>query len=176
MNPVNIFPSHFFNIHFNIILLRMLRSPKCYRSDFPNKILYSFLSAPTLLNARPSHPLSFGLPNHIWWRVQTVQLLIVQLSPTSCHFLSLRSKYSRQPPVLKRLQSTHGLRPALSNGFKWVRNFLPRYLTMETDPVTETSNLKNTWRWTVFRNNNNVCDSTPLPETFRCNSQSILFP
>jgi hypothetical protein len=38
--------------------------------------------------------------NYTWRRVQ-VMMLIMQFSPTSCHFISLRSKYSPQYPVLK---------------------------------------------------------------------------
>jgi hypothetical protein len=32
--------------------------------------------------------------------------LIMQFSPTSCHFISLRSKYFPQHPVLKHPKST----------------------------------------------------------------------
>jgi hypothetical protein len=34
-----------------------------------------------------------------------MKFLIVQSSPSSCHFLPLRSKYSLQRPVLKHPQS-----------------------------------------------------------------------
>jgi hypothetical protein len=41
----------------------------------------------------------------IWVRIGTSGwLLIMQFSPTSCHFIPLRSKYSTQHPVLKHLQ------------------------------------------------------------------------
>jgi hypothetical protein len=50
----------------------------------------------------PSHPPWLDHSNYTWWRVQVMKLLIMQLSPTSCHFISLRSKYS---PVLKHPQS-----------------------------------------------------------------------
>jgi hypothetical protein len=39
--------------------------------------------------------------NTIWWRVQSMKLLIMQSSPASRHFLPLRSKYSPQHPVLR---------------------------------------------------------------------------
>jgi hypothetical protein len=39
------------------------------------------------------------------WSVQVMKLLIMQSSPASCHFLSLKSKYSPQHPVLKHPQS-----------------------------------------------------------------------
>jgi hypothetical protein len=38
-------------------------------------------------------------------RVQTMKPLIMQFSPTSCHFVYLRSKYSPLHPVLKHPQS-----------------------------------------------------------------------
>jgi hypothetical protein len=43
--------------------------------------------------------------NYTWRRVQDMKLLIMQFSPTSCHFISLLSKYSPQHPVLKHPQS-----------------------------------------------------------------------
>jgi hypothetical protein len=39
-----------------------------------------------------------------------MKLLIMQFSPTSCHFISLWSKYSRQHPVLKHPQSMFPLK------------------------------------------------------------------
>jgi hypothetical protein len=41
----------------------------------------------------PSHPPCFDHPNNTGWTVQTMQLLIMQFAPTSCHFIPLRSKY-----------------------------------------------------------------------------------
>jgi hypothetical protein len=37
--------------------------------------------------------------------VKSMKHLIMQISPTSCHFVSVRSKYSPQHPVLKHPQS-----------------------------------------------------------------------
>jgi hypothetical protein len=42
----------------------------------------------------PHHSPSFDHPNHIWWSVQSMKLLIMQSFPASHHFLLLRSKYS----------------------------------------------------------------------------------
>jgi hypothetical protein len=42
---------------------------------------------------------------YIWRRVQVMKLLIMQFSPTSCHFISLQSKHFPQHPVLKHPQS-----------------------------------------------------------------------
>jgi hypothetical protein len=49
----------------------------------------------------PSHPPWFHHPNNIWSRVQVLKLLVMQISPASCHFLSLRSNYFPQHPILK---------------------------------------------------------------------------
>jgi hypothetical protein len=40
-----------------------------------------------------------------WSGVQVMKLLTTQFSPPSCYFISLRSKYSPQHPVLKHPQS-----------------------------------------------------------------------
>jgi hypothetical protein len=39
------------------------------------------------------HLPSLGRSNYTWRRVQVMKLLIMQFSTTSCHFISLRSKY-----------------------------------------------------------------------------------
>jgi hypothetical protein len=54
-------------------------------------------------------PCPFHLPwldhsNYTWRRLQIMKLLIMKFSPTFCHFIPLRSKYS-QNPALKHLQS-----------------------------------------------------------------------
>jgi hypothetical protein len=51
----------------------------------------------------PSHWLDHS--NYTWRRVHVMKLPITQFSPTSCHFISLRSKYSPQHSVLKHHQS-----------------------------------------------------------------------
>jgi hypothetical protein len=53
----------------------------------------------------PSLPTWLDHSVYVWRRVQVMKLLIMQFSPTSCHFISLRSKYSPQHPVLKHPQS-----------------------------------------------------------------------
>jgi hypothetical protein len=52
-----------------------------------------------------SHPPWLGHSNYIGRRVQVMKLLIIQFSPVSRHFISLRSKYSPQHPILKHPQS-----------------------------------------------------------------------
>jgi hypothetical protein len=50
---------------------------------------------------RPLHPHCLDHSNYTWRRVQVTKLLIMQFSPTSCHFIPLWSKYSPRHPVLK---------------------------------------------------------------------------
>jgi hypothetical protein len=47
------------------------------------------------LQSHPPWPVHY---NCLWRRVQVMKLLIMQFSPTSCHFISLWSKYSPQHP------------------------------------------------------------------------------
>jgi hypothetical protein len=47
------------------------------------KTLYAFLFSPYVLHHS----------NYTWRSVQVAKLLIMQFSPTSCHFTSIRSKY-----------------------------------------------------------------------------------
>jgi hypothetical protein len=44
----------------------------------------------------PFHPPCFEHCSNIWWSIH-----IMQITPTFCYFLLLRSKYSPQHPVLK---------------------------------------------------------------------------
>jgi hypothetical protein len=52
----------------------------------------------------PSHPPCLDHPNNTGQRVQTMQLLIMQFSPTSYHFIPRKSKYSPKHPVFKYSQ------------------------------------------------------------------------
>jgi hypothetical protein len=45
----------------------------------------------------PPHPPWLDRSNYTWRRVQVMKLLIMQFSPISCHFISLRSRYSQHP-------------------------------------------------------------------------------
>jgi hypothetical protein len=46
----------------------------------------------------PSHPPWLDHSNCTWRRVQVMKFLIMQFSPTSCHFIFLWSIYSPQHP------------------------------------------------------------------------------
>jgi hypothetical protein len=47
----------------------------------------------------PSNHTCFDHSNNNWWIIQVTKLFIMQSSPSSCHFLPLRFKYSPQHPV-----------------------------------------------------------------------------
>jgi hypothetical protein len=49
---------------------------------------------------RQSHPSWLDYFNYTWRRIQ-----VMKLSPTSCHFIRLWSKYSPQQPFIKHPQS-----------------------------------------------------------------------
>jgi hypothetical protein len=53
----------------------------------------------------PSHSLLLNHSNYTWRRVQVMTFLIMQFSPTSCHFVPLLSKYSSQHPLLRHPES-----------------------------------------------------------------------
>jgi hypothetical protein len=76
---------------------------------------------PFMLHAVPSHPPWLDQYYYTWRLVQVMKLLIVQFSPTSCHFISLCSKYSPHHPFLKHPQSMffpYNRRP----GFTYTKN------------------------------------------------------
>jgi hypothetical protein len=80
-------------------------------------LVISFLLAfPPISNMHPSslHPCYMPCPSYPSWldhsnytsrSVQIMKLIIMQFSPTSCHFISPRSAYCPQYPVLKHPQS-----------------------------------------------------------------------
>jgi hypothetical protein len=90
-------PYHLITILILSIQLRLGLTTGLFPSGFLTNFLYAFPFSPFALHARLDHS------NYFWRRV--MKLLIMQFSPTSCHFISLRSKYSPQHPVLKHPQS-----------------------------------------------------------------------
>jgi hypothetical protein len=46
-----------------------------------------------------------------------MELLMMQFSPPSCHFIPLKSKYSSQHPVLKRLRSVQRRAVVFDSGY-----------------------------------------------------------
>jgi hypothetical protein len=61
-----------------------------FPSGFPTNILYAFFfSSHWCYMPCPSQPPRLDHSNYTWRTVQVMQLLIIQFSPTSCHFISL---------------------------------------------------------------------------------------
>jgi hypothetical protein len=90
----------------SILILSYLRKGLqngLFPSGFSTKIVYAFLFACYM--TRPSHHPRCDHPKNIWQRVQIMELLILQFSPSSCHFIPLWYKYSPKQPVHKHPQS-----------------------------------------------------------------------
>jgi len=86
--------------------LLLLLTSGLFPSEFPTKILYSFLVSFTRATFPPiSFCLIWSPRSNVWWSVQVMKFLIMQSSPPSYKFLPLSSEYSPQHPVLKHLQA-----------------------------------------------------------------------
>jgi hypothetical protein len=106
-NLIHTIPSCLSNIYFNIIFPpRSMSSYRYFSPWLPTRILYAFLFPPYgLYTPYPSHSYGRVHSNYTFRRVQVMKHFTTQFSPASCHFISLRSKYSPQHPVLKHPQS-----------------------------------------------------------------------
>jgi hypothetical protein len=100
-------PSHPMSLRSILILSTRLRlglRSGLFPSGFPNNILYAFLC----YTPRPSHSSSLDYSNYAWRRVQVMELLIIQLSP-SCHiknrYISKRNIGLPRPHALCRVAS-----------------------------------------------------------------------
>jgi uncharacterized membrane protein YqaE (UPF0057 family) len=88
-----------------IYVLGLLRNG-LFTSGFLINILYTFLFSVNHATC-PAHLILLDFITLIMFGDEYVmKLLIMQFCPTSCHFVSLRFKYSPQHPFLKHLQST----------------------------------------------------------------------
>jgi hypothetical protein len=87
-HPISVRSIHF---DFLVVYFHLNSPPLSYMHSFSQHLCYI---------PRPSDSNS----NYTWQKEQVMKLLIMQFSPTFCHFISLQSKYS-QHPVLKHPQS-----------------------------------------------------------------------
>jgi hypothetical protein len=102
--PIHTNPFYLSKIHFNTV-----HPPTSWSSQwsllvwlFHQYLIYIFLFSPI----RTTCPAHLILPELIVLTIlgEVMKLLIMQFSPTSRHFISLRPKYSFQYPVLKHPQ------------------------------------------------------------------------
>jgi len=79
-----------------------------------------FSSFPCLIHGPPIWSSLIWLYNNICWWVQIMKLLITQFSPSSCYFLSLRSKYSHSTLFLNTLNicSSLGVSDEITHPYK----------------------------------------------------------
>ena len=103
ISPVHA-PSHFLNIHFNIILPSKPRSSKWFlfmKSPHQNP------ESPPLFPICamcPTHLIHVDHLNNIWWALQIIQLIIMQFSPLPYYLFPIRPKYLPQYPILEHCQ------------------------------------------------------------------------
>jgi hypothetical protein len=103
IDPIHPLTSYSF---LSLVLIFFSRPRLCFRSGllpscFPTKFLIRCNSPMrSVLRAYPFYSPIFGTPNIVWWRVQIIKPFIKKLSQFSCHFLSLRPKYSPQHFIL----------------------------------------------------------------------------
>jgi hypothetical protein len=74
--------------------LRLSLPSGLFPSGIPTNILYAFLFSPSCYMSLPFHPPWLDHSICSWRRVKVMKFLIMQFYPTSCHFISLWSKYS----------------------------------------------------------------------------------
>jgi hypothetical protein len=105
-NPVHASPSHFLNIHFNVILPSNPRSSKCLSpSGLPDRNLVCTSPFPHTCYI-PCTFLSFWLClyNNIWWGLQIITFLVMSSSPLPYYLVTLRPKYLPRRPFLEHPQ------------------------------------------------------------------------
>jgi hypothetical protein len=102
INPIHTIPSYSFTIQFIVFThLVLVFLVVFFLLAFPSKSYVHLFSPHSCYIPYPSLPW-LDYSNYTWRRVQVMKLLIIQCCPTSCHFISLWSKYSPQHPVLKQ--------------------------------------------------------------------------
>jgi hypothetical protein len=106
-----------------------------FPSEFPTKILYTFLFPHWCYMPCPSHPSWLGHSNYVWRGVQVMKLLIMRFSSKSYNFISPMSKYYPQHRVC-------GWGTTLKAGRSLVR-FLMRSLDFSIDLILPAAQ----WPW-----------------------------
>jgi hypothetical protein len=101
VNPVQNIPSHLRSILLLSTHLR-LSFPSCLFSLTSPPIFYMQSSFPKSCHVSwPSDTPSLDHSSYAWRRVHVTKLLTMHVSPTSCHFIALLSKYSPHGHVLR---------------------------------------------------------------------------
>jgi hypothetical protein len=117
----------------------------------------------------PSHPPLLDRSNYTWRRVQVMKLPIMQFSPTSCHFISLRSKYSPQHHILKHPQSMIRNRKTFQGANKpWITLQLCKTNVITLGPDVGEQNCASVSDGVIFQMwkepNNKLNEQLPLAE------------
>ena len=124
--------SYFLKIHLTIILPSMPGSPKwSFSLRFPhwNPVCLSPLPN-TCYMPRPFPSSGFCHPNTIGWRVQNIQLLIMQLPRLPCYLVPYGPKYSPQHHILKHfsLRSSLTVSYQVSHPYKTTGRIIVLYI------------------------------------------------
>jgi hypothetical protein len=90
MNPIYTIPSYIRSILILSTHLCLGLPSDLFPTGFPTNILYVFVLSPFLLQALSTPPPWLDHFNYTWRRVQVMKRLIMQFSPTSGRFISLR--------------------------------------------------------------------------------------
>jgi hypothetical protein len=126
------------SIHLRLGLPRGL-----FPSGLPTNILHAFLFSPFVPHTLP---ISFSLTyhsNYTWRIAEVMKLLIMQFSPTSCHFSSLRSTYSPHYAVVLNAIYTekpisNGIPTGLHNCFRFITVFRLTQVAAEQGDIAAT--------------------------------------
>ena len=101
-------PSQPISSRYSLILSSHLRLglPSSFvPSVCPTKTLYTTLLFPIRATCPVRLIVRFDYSDNIWWEIQIMKLLTVQLRPVPCHLVPRRVKYLPQHPILRHPQS-----------------------------------------------------------------------
>ena len=151
---------YFLKMHLNIILPFMPGSLKWSPSfRFPHQKPVSASPLPhTRYMTYPSHSSPFHHPNNIWWGVQTIKLLVMQIRPLPCYPVPLRTKYSLQHPFFKHPQPM----------------FFPQRQRPSYTPIQHRQYYLGLCKYTLWRSHNDEMNESPSLSDARLYSLAIL--